>query len=602
MVKNCIDKIAVLDFGGQYAHLIANRIRRLGVYSEIVPCNVLSSELINYRGIVLSGSPWSVLDKKNPCFDLEILNLNVPVLGLCYGHQLLAKVLGGSISKANSREYGKAIMHIKAQSQILNGLKMKEQIWMSHGDSIDKLPDGFEVVGTTSNCPFAAVQNSQKKFFGLQFHPEVTDTPCGMTVLGNFLDICECDRNWNSKAYLEEIINEVRLTCKNKKVFLLVSGGVDSTVAFTLLNRALGSENVLGLHIDNGLMRYQESEAIKNFMTDNGYNNLVVYDASREFVSALKEIIDPEQKRNIIGNMFLTIKEKVFSELKLNAKEWILAQGTIYPDTIESAGTQHADRIKTHHNRVDLVLELIKEGKVIEPLSQLYKDEVRELGEVLDIPDELIWRHPFPGPGLGVRVLCSDGNEKIGFSKSEQNLLDFCIRNSGYKATVLPVRSVGVQGDERTFAHPVLISGKCNWEYLEKLSTTITNTVGGINRVIYGIKTGNPVYTATKTYITQQRLDKLRAVDKIVTDLLLKSGEYRTVWQMPVVLLPIINEAGDECVVLRPVMSQEAMTAQFMPLQQKTINTIVKQISGIKGIGDVFYDITHKPPATIEWE
>ena len=223
MVKNCIDKIAVLDFGGQYAHLIANRIRRLGVYSEIVPCNVLSSELINYRGIVLSGSPWSVLDKKNPCFDLEILNLNVPVLGLCYGHQLLAKVLGGSISKANSREYGKAIMHIKAQSQILNGLKMKEQIWMSHGDSIDKLPDGFEVVGTTSNCPFAAVQNSQKKFFGLQFHPEVTDTPCGMTVLGNFLDICECDRNWNSKAYLEEIINEVRLTCKNKKVFLLVS-------------------------------------------------------------------------------------------------------------------------------------------------------------------------------------------------------------------------------------------------------------------------------------------------------------------------------------------------------------------------------------------
>ena len=373
-------------------------------------------------------------------------------------------------------------------------------------------------------------------------------------------------------------------------------------MAFTLLNRALGSENVLGLHIDNGLMRYQESEAIKNFMTDNGYNNLVVYDASREFVSALKEIIDPEQKRNIIGNMFLTIKEKVFSELKLNAKEWILAQGTIYPDTIESAGTQHADRIKTHHNRVDLVLELIKEGKVIEPLSQLYKDEVRELGEVLDIPDELIWRHPFPGPGLGVRVLCSDGNEKIGFSKSEQNLLDFCIRNSGYKATVLPVRSVGVQGDERTFAHPVLISGKCNWEYLEKLSTTITNTVGGINRVIYGIKTGNPVYTATKTYITQQRLDKLRAVDKIVTDLLLKSGEYRTVWQMPVVLLPIINEAGDECVVLRPVMSQEAMTAQFMPLQQKTINTIVKQISGIKGIGDVFYDITHKPPATIEWE
>jgi len=385
-------------------------------------------------------------------------------------------------------------------------------------------------------------------------------------------------------------------------VFLLVSGGVDSTVAFTLLNNTLGNERVLGLHIDNGLMRHNESRSIIEYMHQHGFDNLKIIDASDDFLNELKGITEPEKKRVIIGNMFLKAKEKAFEMLQLNADEWILAQGTIYPDTIESAGTKHADRIKTHHNRVDLILELIERGQVIEPLAQLYKDEVRELGETLGIPKELIWRHPFPGPGLGVRALCSDGTGTEP-AKEDIEKLAAVTNGTGYHITILPVCSVGVQGDERSYAHPALITGTCDWKRLEELSTRITNSVRSVNRVVYGIRTATkPVYTLINADLNRKRLDKLRAVDNIVTEQLYKSGEYGTVWQMPVVLLPLVNEAGGECVVLRPIVSQEAMTARFLPLMQETIDAIVQKTAEINGIGDIFFDITHKPPATIEWE
>lgn len=597
-----MDKIAVMDFGGQYAHLIANRIRRLGVYSEIVSNDVDTAALVGYRGIILSGSPHSVLKESSPTFDISILDMGIPVLGLCYGHQLIAKNLGGKISRGSAREYGRATLSISIGSELFKGLSDNEQVWMSHGDAVEVLPESFNVLASTSECTFAAVGHAGKKIFGLQFHPEVTDTVNGMKILSNFIDICNCSRLWNSKTFLNEIISEIRTFCGKRNVFLLVSGGVDSTVAFTLLNQALGPDRVLGLHIDNGLMRQDESSAVIEYMHSHGFNNLKVYDASSEFINALNGVNEPEKKRNIIGNMFLTVKEKASEQLKLDPDQWVLAQGTIYPDTIESAGTKHADRIKTHHNRVDMILEMIARGQVIEPLAQLYKDEVRELGEILGLPKPLVWRHPFPGPGLGVRVLCSDGKEQV-CGAEESAVLKGIAKDFGYEAVILPVRSVGVQGDERSYAHPALITGSCDWARLEELSTKITNSIKSVNRVVYGVKTSKTLsYKLISAFITRERLEKLRAVDAIVTGLLHQSGEYDKIWQMPVVLLPIVNEKGEECAVLRPIVSQEAMTARFIPLEFSTLENIVKRASQIDGIGDIFFDITHKPPATIEWE
>jgi GMP synthase (glutamine-hydrolysing) len=600
-MRKSFDTIAVLDFGGQYAHLIANRIRRLGVYSEIHPNNVDPALLRNCRGIVLSGGPSSVTDENAPPMQPGVLQLDIPVLGLCYGHQLMAKILGGTVTRGEHREYGLAAMRIVADDPLFAGLEETQQIWMSHGDSVEDPPEGFAVLGSTPDCRVTAMGHAGKKLYGLQFHPEVTDTPNGMRVLGNFIDICGCCRSWNAETFKEEMKRDIEARCNGRRVFLLVSGGVDSTVAFTFLNAILGSDKVMGLHIDNGLMRKEESTEVICYLREHGFDNLQIEDASREFLSALAGIVDPERKRTIIGNMFLTVQEQAQKKFGLNADEWILGQGTIYPDTIESAGTQHSDKIKTHHNRVDLVLELIEKGLVVEPLAQLYKDEVRQLGEQLGLPHRLIWRHPFPGPGLGVRVLCSDG-KTAAISEADERQVGALAAADGFSASILPIRSVGVQGDSRTYAHPALVSGPRNWKALEALSTKITNRIRGVNRVVFALSPVCGSYRLIKADLSPERLNKLREIDHLVTEALHASGEYDTIWQMPVVLLPLVNGRGDECVVLRPVKSQEAMTARFYPLADTTLSTIIEGARKIKGVGDVFFDITHKPPATIEWE
>ncbi|MBN1578537.1 MAG: glutamine-hydrolyzing GMP synthase [Chitinispirillaceae bacterium] len=598
------DRIAVLDFGGQYAHLIANRIRRLGVYSEIAASSARAAELSRYHGIIFSGSPFSCLAENSPRFDPAILDLNLPTLGLCYGHQLLMMHCGGKVGKGSVQgEYGRAFMKCVNPSPLFDGLDHEEPIWMSHGDMVLRLPEGFTIIGSTSDCHYAAVADEKRKIYGLQFHPEVTDTPHGMKILDNFLRICGCEKNWSSKTFLGEITRSITRTCGERNVFLFVSGGVDSTVAFTLLNRILGPKRVLGLHIDNGLMRHRESIAVLDYMREHGFDNIRVVDATADFLGALAGITDPEKKREIIGAMFLTVKDRALADLGLDPDQWVLAQGTIYPDTIESAGTEHADRIKTHHNRVDPILELIRRGRVIEPLAQLYKDEVRELGTSLGLPHDLIWRHPFPGPGLGVRILCSDGAAQP-VPEADRTGLEEIVAPLGYRASILYLRSVGVQGDERTYAHPALIEGTCDWEALDELSTRITNSVRSINRVVYRLTgAGNPSeYRLIKACVTEGRLDRLRAVDDIVTRALRASGEYDIVWQMPVVLLPLVDQQERSCVVLRPIVSQEAMTARFTPLRRETIDTIIREAAAIDGIGDLFFDITHKPPGTIEWE
>jgi GMP synthase (glutamine-hydrolysing) len=444
--------------------------------------------------------------------------------------------------------------------------------------------------------------NSAKKIFGLQFHPEVTDTPHGMKILKNFLSICHCSPDWNASAFQKVITDDILKKCKNRKVFLLVSGGVDSTVAFALLNNILGPDRVLGLHIDNGLMRQDESAVIIDYMKEHGFENLRIVDASDMFLAALENISEPEEKRRIIGSLFLEVKEQALKDFGLNPYEWILGQGTIYPDTIESAGTQHADRIKTHHNRVDAIMELLEKGEIVEPLSQLYKDEVRDLGKAIGLPDKLLWRHPFPGPGLGVRLLCSNGTQVLIDAASQKNVKDLAAK-SGYTSTILPLKSVGVQGDSRTYAQACLVCGKRDWQELENLSTTITNSIRYVNRVIYGLRVFNNFeYKLIEAYITRERLEILRSLDHLVTESLHKFNEYANVWQMPVVLLPLVNKNNAQCAVLRPIMSHEAMTARFARLKDETIDFILTQSLKIEGLGDIFYDVTHKPPGTIEWE
>ena len=445
--------IVVLDFGGQYAHLIANRIRRLHVWAEIRPPDTPFEELARADGLILSGGPSSVYAEDRPPFEEALLSSGKPILGLCYGHQLLCHALGGRVERGERMEYGAASLEVTAATGVLAGLNPREPIWMSHRDLVEEIPPGFQILGRTGDCPVAAMGDDSRRIYGLQFHPEVTHTESGMRILDNFLDLCGCERDWTMEGFIDRSMEGLERQARGRKLFLLVSGGVDSTVCFLLLNRALGTDRVLGLHIDNGFMRKGETAAVESLLKGSGFSNLKVVDASAAFLDRVAGVADPEAKRLAIGEEFIEVRDRVLAELDLDPDQWLLGQGTLYTDTIESGGTDHAEVIKTHHNRVGVIERLLAEGKVVEPLSQLYKDEVRELGEKLGVPHHLVWRHPFPGPGLAVRCLCAgpgaghDAAEPLG-----------TLDGSNLDAELLPLRSVGVQGDGRTYAHPALLT------------------------------------------------------------------------------------------------------------------------------------------------
>ncbi len=598
------ERIGVLDFGGQYTHLIANRIRRLRVYSEIVSPEDDSDRLRNFKGLILSGGPSSVYDADQPGFNPNLFDLGIPVLGLCYGHHLMAQTLGGLVRPGRTKEYGAAQLEIQEKTGILEGLEDAETVWMSHGDYVAQAPPGFGVLGSTASCAIAAMGDPERNLYGLQFHPEVTHTPEGMRMLENFVTLCGCERNWTMGNYIESSIQGIRDRMGDRNVFLFVSGGVDSTVAFVLLEKALGAERVYGLHIDNGLMRKNESAFVRDSLLEHGFTNFHVVDAGEDFLSALGGVVHPEEKRRIIGTQFIEVRDRAMEQLGLDPEQWILGQGTIYPDTIESGGTKNAAVIKTHHNRVALVEELIAQGKVIEPLSQLYKDEVREVGERLGIPKSLVWRHPFPGPGLGVRALCSDGSESLG--EAERNAeagAQEIAQKAGLDARILPIKSVGVQGDFRTYAHPVALIGTADWRTLESVSTEITNRIPKINRAVLLLRPDTlPPLFVKSCDLTKKRLDLLREADAIATHALEQHGLMDAIWQMPVVLLPLSPDGEKESIVLRPVVSREAMTARFSEIPMDVARKMADDISALSGIEAVFYDVTHKPPGTIEWE
>src|SRR3989344_3588883 len=596
------DRVIVLDFGGQYAHLIARRVRQLKVYSEIMPATTASSALKKAKGLILSGGPSSVYEKNAPKYNKKIFDLGVPVLGLCYGQQLMAQHLGGAVKSGKTKEYGIAQVKKEAESALTEGLEEKEQVWMSHGDTVERLPAGFERIGSTFDCENAAIQNISKKLFGLQFHPEVTHTPHGMKIIENFvLKICRANPQWSMKEYAEHKSKDIRGKVGKKKVFLFASGGVDSSVALALLQKALPAQQLFALHVDTGFMRKNESEQVEGSFKRLGVKNFKVLDASEEFFDALKGVIDPEQKRKIIGTKFVDVMQAELKKIGMEGKEWLLAQGTIYPDRIETAATKHASKIKTHHNRAPIIEKLEKKGLVIEPLNELYKDEVRELGKRLGLPDEIVKRQPFPGPGLAIRILCSNGKESV--DKEAEKVLKEIAADFGYRARILPVKAVGVQGDSRSYKNVALLEGKLNWGKLEECSTRITNKVRQVNRVVYLLKPEKvSEIKLMKAHLTEERVHKLQEADSIAMNLTWKKGLYDKIWQFPVVLLPLDIDSRGEAIVLRPVFSLEAMTAKFAAIDEAVVQDIANQILKIKGVGAVMYDVTHKPPATIEWE
>jgi len=635
------EKIVVLDFGSQYAHLIAKRFRMLGFYSEIALPSTDLSVFENCKGIVFSGGPSSVYDEKVPEFNSEILNLDIPILGLCYGHYIVQLGYNGKVGKADVGEFGFATLNLnpKVECPLFKGIEPSQQVWMSHQDGVLQIGEGFEVVGSTKDCPYAATQNLAKRRFSLQCHCEVKDTPCGNQIFQNFADYCGMKQNWDQDTVLQVILDNIKKEAEGKNVLLFLSGGVDSTITFALLNKALGQDRVLGLHIDNGFMRKNESANVADAYHKFGFNNFIVEDASESFLGAIAGLTDPQKKRMAVGENFITVRNEVVAKQNLDESQWMLAQGTLYPDIIESGGTKNSNTIKTHHNRVQGIQDLIAKGLIIEPVKDLYKDEVRAIGKKLGLSDELVMRHPFPGPGLSINVLCNDGkswsakdDEELAGAKKELNdiTLDMFCENCSANLTrdVLPVRSVGVQGDFRTYRFPAVLdfgpAKEKEWplgaaaaekgirhfpgkrEKIEECSSTITNAAKYMNRTcikLYqkpGVKDSD--LKLQEGYCDRRRLDQLREIDNIVLTELHKSGWYNQIFQHLTIDLPFATCADHATFVLRPVVSEDVMTARFAMLPKDVLGTIVEQIAALPFVDALYFDATNKPPATFGWE
>ncbi len=594
------NEIAIIDFGGQYTHLIARRMRNLGLYSEIYQPE--SFRLANnIKGIIFSGGPQSVNAKDAHRIDFSIESSSVPVLGICYGHQLIAHIIGGRIESGSSKEYGYTEIDCDLHSPIFTNTAIHQRVWMSHGDHVVGLPGSYSIIASTDHVPVAAFQSDDNRIFGVQFHPEVSHTEYGSKMLDNFLSICTDSRDWKVENFKEELISEVRRKAGEKDLLILLSGGVDSLVAMELCLAALGSQRIFAIHIDTGFMRLRESENIISHLNLLGYLNLKLINAENRYLEALKDVFDPEQKRLIIGRLFAEIADEAIAEL--TGKDILLVQGTIYPDTIESGASEKSAKIKTHHNRVLEIEKMILEGRIIEPIKELYKDEVRELGIELGIPAELVYRHPFPGPGLAIRILTSDTDQPAPGLESENLKLEKLINNQAIITQILPVRSVGVMGDSRTYHHPVLLAYQNNylhnWQDLRITTRTAINGLDSVNRALFTLDTDMKKYSLGRLALSKAACDRLREVDHFLMESVKSIPD---IWQMPVVQLPLFDDAGRQVYVMRPVTSIDAMTADFYEMDIDLLRLLVKEVKKFPFVADLLYDITSKPPATIEWE
>ena len=508
--------LVILDFGSQYSELIARRIRETEVYSEVLSYRTTAEQLrqLNPHGIILSGGPNSVYDERAPHCDPEIWNLGVPVLGVCYGMQLMVQQLGGQVERAKRAEYGKASLKIDDPTDLLTNVEDGSTMWMSHADSVTKMPAGFEILAHTDNTPSAAIADHERKYYGVQFHPEVVHSQGGQALIRNFVyHICDCQPTWTTEAFIEEAVREVRARVGDRRVLLALSGGVDSSTLAFLLNKAIG-DKLTCMFIDQGFMRKGEPERLVKLFEEQFHIHVSYVNARDRFLEQVKGVTDPEVKRKRIGHEFIQVFEE--ESRRLGPFDY-LAQGTLYPDVIESAdtnvdpktGERVAVKIKSHHNVGGLPKDL--RFKLVEPLRKLFKDEVRKLGRSLGLPEEIVRRHPFPGPGLAIRILGEVTAEKLNILRDADYIVREEIRNRGMYhdfwqafAVLLPVRSVGVMGDQRTYAYPIVLRfvssedgmtadwSRTPYDLLEAISNRIVNEVQGVNRVVYDVTSKPP--------------------------------------------------------------------------------------------------------------
>ena len=617
-----MEKLAILDCGGQYTKVIDRRVRELGVKSDIFPINVKSENLKDYKSVILSGGPNNIGEAQRLNFDDRIFELGIPVLGICYGMQLMSDHFGGVVASDVKKEYGQCEVTIDTGAPIFDGLSEKEQVLMSHGDTVKVKPEGFEIIAKSGDA-IAAIGNIDKKMYGFQFHPEVDLTENGMKMLENFIrKVAEYKEVYALEDRIQTSIKMIQEKVGDKKIICLVSGGVDSAVTAALLVKALPADNIYAIHIDSGFMRKNESDLVCENLKDLGMKNLIRENAKDYFMNTIVETeegpigplvntVDPEKKRRIIGEIFIQIANKVIERLGLDKENTFIAQGTLRPDLIESGNPDisgFAHKIKTHHNDVEIVRQARKKGLIVETNSDWHKDEVRRVARKLGLAEEIASRQPFPGPGLAIRLICHDKNEEVEITSEEVEKLNEILGQTSEKGYILPIKSVGVQGDARSYRNLCLMAGRkldFDWKEVTSKAKEITDKINSINRVGY-ILNKSEINDEIKCFdmrIEDENVDLLRELDYIVTTTLEKAKVNQTF----AVLIPI-GITKKYSVAIRTFVTNDFMTGRpgeiGKEVEKADIEKIVNEIESKFGdkIEFVIYDVTSKPPATTEWQ